>query len=111
MITRRTFLSMAGLGVAALALPAISAPPQPRDEWQDFLDRLKVKVDALVAREGRGLSRYAKRLPLCIDAPRVSEDGTYFTRRVTVHLEAGGSLLLKTCFVWDEFYMTRWSGE
>lgn len=102
---------MLGLGAAALALPAISAPSQPRDPWREFLDRLKVKVDALVAREGRGLSSYQKRLPLCIDAPRVSEDGTYFTRRVTVRLEPGGSLLQKTCFVWDEFYMTRWSGE
>ena len=94
---------VAALPLAVSALPAtvVAAP----DEWDHFIERVRLKVGAITAREGRVLHR------MCIDPPRASADGTFYTRRVRIHLEAGGSLLQKVYFEWDEPYCSRWNGE
>jgi len=106
---RRAFLQILGLGTiataGAFALPALPEPVP--DPWQEFLGRVKSKVDAIVAREGRPLRTSGRYLPLCIDPPKVSPDGRSYTRCITIRLEPGGSLLQKTFFTWDEPYCTR----
>lgn len=106
---RRLFRNLFALGVVA-ALPLAvnvlpAAPAAAPDDWDDFIARVRSRVAQIVRREGRGLHR------MCIDPPRISLDATFYTRRVRIHLEAGGSLLQKVYFEWDEPYCSRWNGD
>jgi len=96
-VNRRNFLSIAGMGAVALALPAILAP---RDPWLDFLERVHVKVVEIMRREHRGLASERFCSPLWMDKP------VNGFRRVHIRLAPGGSLLQKLHFEFDE-----WSGE
>jgi hypothetical protein len=102
-MNRRNFL----LGAVVLPL-AVSLPPSllsaPRDEYEDFLERVRHKVAAIVRREGRGLHR------LYIDPPRA--DGAWYVRTVHMFLEPGPSLLDKLHFQFDEVSGSRltWGG-
>lgn len=78
------FLSLLGLASVAAVLPALPASAA-RDEWQEFLERVKVKVDAILLREGRGLSSDKRRPALWIDPPRPV--GDVYVRKVHVILE------------------------
>ncbi len=109
-MNRRNFLTLLGAAGASVALPALPAMPAAvvaapaKDQWELFLERLKPRVDALVAREGRKVHR------LSIEPPKASACGTFYVREVRVQLEAGGSLLQKCGFCWTEWYSSRWTG-
>ncbi len=110
-MNRRSFIALLSAAGASAALPVLPAMPAAvgaapvKDQWEMFLERLKPRVDALVAREGRKVHR------LCIEPPRVSADGTFYTREVRVQLVAGGSLLQKCGFCWEQYYSSRWNGQ
>ncbi|HKM67173.1 MAG TPA: hypothetical protein VJX70_08410, partial [Candidatus Acidoferrum sp.] len=76
-----------------------------RDEYADFLERVKVRVDEIIRCEERGLSNSKYRPPLWIDPPRA--DGARYVRKVHVMLEPGGSLLDKLHFEFEEVSGTR----
>jgi hypothetical protein len=78
----------------AITLPAIATAPV--DEWDDFVERVRARTMAIVRREGRGPHR------VVIDPPHVV-DGTQY-RRVRLTLDAGGSLLDKIFYQWDEVW-------
>ena len=100
-MNRRSFL----LGVVVLPLAA-SLPPSllsaPRDEYDDFLERVRNKVTAIVLREGRGLRK------MYIDPPRA--DGAWYVRTVHIFLEPGPSLLDKLHLQFEEVSGSRWDG-
>lgn len=64
------------------------------DPYDAFLARVRQRVVQIVREEGRGISR------LWIDPPRV--EGGRCERRVNLRLEAGGSLLNRVTYQWDE---------
>ncbi len=102
-MNRRNFI----FGAVVLPLAA-SLPPSllsaPRDEYDDFLERVRHKVTAIVRREGRGLHK------MYIDPPRA--DGRRYVRTVHIFLDPGPSLLDKLHFQFDEVSGSRlaWEG-
>jgi hypothetical protein len=102
-MNRRNFLLGAVVLPLAASLP-LSLLSAPQDEYDDFLERVRHKVAALVRREGRGLHR------LYIDPPRA--DGARYVRTVHIFLEPGPSLLDKLHFQFDEVSGSRltWGG-
>ena len=101
-MNRRRFI----FGAVVLPLAA-SLPPSllsaPRDEYDDFLDRVRHKVAAIVRREGRSLRK------MCIYPPR--PDGARYLRTVHIFLEPGPSLLDRLHFEFDEVSGSRWDGD
>jgi hypothetical protein len=91
---RREFLRVGAAGLLATTLPAIATAPV--DEWDDFLARVRSRTMAITRREMRGPHR------IVIDPPHVSDGIQY--RRVNLTLDAGGSLLDKIFFQWDEVW-------
>ena len=109
---RELFKSALALGAVvalplALKLPAPTAKP-PVDEYGEFLRRVEQRVTAIVAREGRGLTRSKRTLPLWIDPPRAV--GNVYVRKVHLMLEPGPSLLDKLYFEFEVVSGSRWSG-
>ena len=94
---RREFLRVGAAGLLATTLPAASLPAAQPDEWADFLARVRSHTISIVRREGRGPHRVA------IDPPHVSADGTQY-RRVRLTLDAGGNLLDRIFYQWDEVW-------
>jgi hypothetical protein len=92
---RREFLRVGAAGLLATTLPA-AVVAAPVDEWGDFLGRIRLRMMEIVRREGRGPHR------VVIDPPH-SADGAQY-RRVRLTLDAGGSLLDKIFFQWDEVW-------
>jgi hypothetical protein len=76
----------------------------PRDEYDDFLERVRHKVAEIVRREGRGLRK------MCIYPPRA--DGAWHVRTVHIFLEPGPSLLDRLHFEFVEVSGSRlmWDG-
>jgi hypothetical protein len=97
---RREFLRLGAAGLLATTLPAVPILPaaQPDEiEWDNFLGRIRSRMMEIVCREGRGPHR------VVIDPPHVSADGTQY-RRVCLTLDAGGSLLDRIFYQWDEVW-------
>ena len=101
MISRRHFVAGLVAGALATTLPLPAQPVQEPDEWDDFIARVRARVIEITQRENRAPRS------MFIEAPRVSEDGTHYTRRVNLQIDAGGSLLDKINFQWNEYYMSR----
>jgi len=96
-------------GVFALgAIGLVPKPPAPPDEYGEFLRRVEQRVAEIVAREGRGLTRSKRTLPLWIDPPRAV--GNVYVRKVHLMLEPGPSLLDKLHFEFEVVSGSRWSG-
>jgi len=101
MFTRRQFITLFAVGLAATALPVVPAP----DEWDEFIARVRARTMEVVRREGRGLRR------IWIEPPRA--DGVRYTRRVHIELEPGPSLLdrLHVEFVEVSGSRLMWNGD
>lgn len=79
----------------AAALPAVTA----QDEYDEFTHRVWERVTEIVRREGRDVHR------MWIDPPRA--EGIVYVRTVHIMLEAGGSLLDKLHFEFEEVSGSR----
>jgi hypothetical protein len=94
---RRQFFKLVG-GVAAVGV-AGALVHDPTDVYTDpydaFLARVRTQLISLTREHGREVHL------MRIDPPQLRKDGRY-TRTVRVHLVAGGSLLDRVSFQWDE---------
>jgi len=100
--SRRTFLLLGGAASLVLWLPKVEPAP---DSYDAFLARVWQKVQQIMESEGRWRCGHVSGTrdikKFWIDSPRVSADGTHYTRKVHIVLAASPSLLQKTHFEFD----------